>query len=182
LIEIEGGTVESYGSAEAFLAAFRPGRKGCLVVDGKLPAMDGLELLERLKTDGHQLPAIMITAHGDPATAVRAMKAGAADFIEKPVSPDELLTSLERVIRQSENLQERSAWRAGQARRVAGLTDRQREIMELVVAGHANKEIAGRLGINQRTVESHRALIMKKTAAKSFADLVRLALAVSQRQ
>lgn len=165
-----------FESAEAFLEGGSPGRKGCLVVDEKMPGLGGLELLDRLKREGYELPAIMITAHGDAARAVRAMKAGAADFIEKPVSPEELLASLERVIRQSENLQERAIWKAAQTRRIVGLTDRQREIMELVVAGHANKEIAARLGINQRTVESHRALIMKKTGAKSLADLVRLAL------
>ncbi len=178
LIEIEGGTVEAYESADAFLKAYHPGRKGCLVVDAKMPGMSGLALLDRLRDDGDRLPAIMITAHGDAATAVHAMKAGAADLIEKPVSPEELLATLERVIRQSESAVERASWHAVQAKRVAGLTDRQREIMRLVVAGHANKEIAARLNINQRTVESHRALIMKKTGAASFADLVRLALAV----
>lgn len=176
LIEIEGGLVESYASAEAFLEGYRPSHQGCLVVDEKMPGMGGVELLERLSIDGRQIPAIVITAHGDAPTAIRAMRAGAADFIEKPVSPEELLASLERVVRQSQSSQERSAWRTAQAARIAVLTERQRQVMELVVAGYANKEIAARLGINQRTVESHRALIMKKTGAKSLADLVRLAL------
>lgn len=111
--------------------------------------------------------------------AVQAMKAGAADFVEKPISDGELLTTIERALDHAPGSPQDTEWRAEAAQRMIGLTSRQREILGLVVAGHPNKEIAARLGISQRTVESHRAIVMKKTGAKSLADLVRLALAAS---
>jgi two-component system CheB/CheR fusion protein len=121
----------------------------------------------------------MITGQGDIATAVHAMKAGAVDFIEKPIGDGELLTIIERALDHAPGSPEYSEWRAEVVRRETGLTKRQREILGLVVAGHPNKEIAARLGINQRTVESHRAIVMKKMGAKSLTDLVRLSLAAT---
>lgn len=179
VLEDAGLRVSAYASCEGFLSAYRPGAGGCLLVDAYLPGMTGLQLLAHLNEQGHHLPAIMITGSSDVAMAVEAMKTGASDFIEKPVSGDELLASVTRAIEQSRDSSQRAAWKADAARRLASLTTRQREIMELVLAGHPNKNIAADLGISQRTVENHRASIMHKTASKSLPALARLALAAS---
>ena len=179
LLEADGRTVEAYDSCEAFLEAYRPGRRGCLLVDARLPGMGGLELLQRFQSERHQLPAIMITGHGDVAMAVQAMKAGAADFIEKPVGYQELLASVERAMEQAGDTQKLSAWRETAANSLAGLTARQRQIMDMVLAGHPSKNIAADLGVSQRTVENHRAAIMKKTGSRSIPALIRLALAAA---
>ena len=142
--------------------------------------MKGLELLGRLGEMGHPLPVIFITGGSDVGTAVRAMKAGAVDFIEKPVSRTELLNIIDRTIEQSQDSSKLFAWRENATKRVAGLTDRQHEIMDLVLAGHPSKNIAADLGISQRTVENHRAAIMKKTGSKSLPALARLALAANE--
>ena len=179
VLEDDGRTVEDYAACEAFLEAYRPGREGCLLIDAYLPGMSGLELLRRLRDAGDRLPAIMITGNSDVPMAVQAMKAGAADFIEKPVGRSELLASVERALEQSRDATKLSAWREDAANRVAGLTPRQRQIMELVLAGHPSKNIAADLGISQRTVENHRASIMKKTGSKSLPALARFALAAA---
>jgi two-component system CheB/CheR fusion protein len=177
LLTAAGYRVEAFASAEALLAADRGAAKGCLVVDVRMPGMSGFELLARLAAAGNMLPAILLTGHGDVAMAVEAMKAGAEDFIEKPVRPEQLLAAIDRALRHAATPVERSAWRNAAALRIAGLTQREREVMELVVAGHANKEIAARLGISQRTIENHRAAVMKRMGATSLSELVRLALA-----
>jgi two-component system CheB/CheR fusion protein len=178
-LEENGRTVETYSSCESFLEAYRPGREACLLIDAYLPSMSGLELLRRLDAADHRLPAIMITGNSDVAMAVEAMKAGASDFIEKPVGRDELLASVERAVEQFRDVTKPSAWREDAANRVARLTPRQREIMELVLTGHHNKNIAAELGISQRTVENHRAAIMKKTGSTSLPALARFALAAA---
>ena len=179
VLEEDGRIVEDYAACEEFLEAYRPGREACLVIDAYLPGMDGFELLRRLSGAGHRLPAIMITGNSDVPMAVQAMKAGATDFIEKPVSRDELLASVNRALEQSRDSSKLSAWREDAAEHVAGLTSRQRQIMDLVLAGHPSKNIAADLGISQRTVENHRASIMKKTGSKSVPALARLALAAA---
>ncbi len=179
VLEQDGRAVEVFGSSEAFLDAYRPGRPGCLLIDAYLPGMDGFQLLQRLSEDGHALPSIMITGNSDVRMAVRAMKAGALDFIEKPITRDELLSSVERALEQSRDATKRADWHRDAADRLAGLTRRQREIMAMVLAGKPNKNIAADLGISQRTVENHRASIMKKTGAKSLPALARLALAAA---
>ena len=179
VLQEEGLAVEVYATAEAFLEAYRPGREGCLLVDAVMPGMDGFELLRRLKDEGRWLPAIMITGNGDVHMAVRAMQAGTVDFIEKPVSEGELLVSIERALEQTRDSAKLSAWREQAAARLATLTARQRQIMELVLAGHPSKNIAADLRISQRTVENHRAAIMHKTGSKSLPALIRLALAVT---
>jgi two-component system, chemotaxis family, CheB/CheR fusion protein len=179
VLEEDGRIVEDYAACEEFLEAYRPGREACLVIDAYLPGMDGFELLMRLSAAGHRLPAIMITGNSDVPMAVQAMKAGATDFIEKPVSRDELLASVNRALEQARDSSKLSAWREGAAEHVAGLTSRQRQIMDLVLAGHPSKNIAADLGISQRTVENHRASIMKKTGSKSVPALARLALAAA---
>ena len=178
VLEEDGQTVEAFPTCEAFLEAYRPDREACLVVDGYLSGgMNGVGLLQWLKDKGHRLPAIMITGYGDVRMAVQAMQAGALDFIEKPVGLDDLLASIGRALEQSRGATKLTAWREDAAKRVAGLTARQRQIMELVLAGHPSKNIAADLGISQRTVENHRAAIMKKTGSKSLPALARLALA-----
>jgi two-component system CheB/CheR fusion protein len=171
--------VLDFDTCEAFLAAFHPGREACLVIDAYLPGMNGLTLLRRLHQAGHGLPAIMITGNGDVAIAVEAMKAGASDFIEKPIKRAELLVSVDRALEQSRDAGKLSAWREDAANHVARLTQRQRQVMDMVLAGHPSKNIAADLGISQRTVENHRASIMTKTGTKSLPALARLALAAA---
>jgi two-component system CheB/CheR fusion protein len=177
LLEEDGRVVKSFETAEAFLEAHRPGSEGCLLIDAYLPGMSGIELLQRLGGEANRLPAIMITGKSDVPMAVQAMKAGAMDFVEKPVDGRELLATIERALEQSRDATKLSAWRENAAKHIAGLTPRQREIMQLVLAGHPSKNIAADLGISQRTVENHRAAIMKKTGSKSLPELARRALA-----
>src|SRR5208282_4140805 len=179
VLEDDGRHVKDYATCEAFLADYRPGREACLVIDAYLPGMDGLELLRRLRDAGHHLPSIMITGNSDVPMAVQAMKAGAADFIEKPITRDELLASVERALEQARDSSKLSARQEDAAEHVAGLTPRQRQIMELVLAGHPSKNIAADLRISQRTVENHRASIMKRTGTRSFPAPARLALAAA---
>lgn len=171
-----GRVVEDYESGEAFLAAYHPERKGCLLIDAGLPGMSGLDLLRRLGDEGHNLPSIMITGNGDIQTAVTAMKAGAVDFIEKPVRYPDLIANIDHALKRSRDTSNRNAWREAATQQIAALTPRQRQIMEMVLAGRPSKIIAADLGISQRSVEAHRAKIMKKTGCKSLPELVRLAL------
>ena len=177
LLREDGRTVEIYASSEAFLDAYRFGGEGCLLLDARMPGMSGLELLQQLKNDGYRLPAIMITGQGDVPMAVEAMRAGAADFIEKPIRRDELFASIEHALEHIRDSAKLSVRQEAAATRLARLTARQRQIMELVLAGHPSKNIAADLGISRRTVENHRAAIMKKTGSHSLSALIRLALA-----
>ena len=176
-LEVAGHPVEDYETCEAFLATYHPGREECLLIDAYLPGMSGLELLEHLRAAGHKLPAVMITGNSDVSMAVQAMKAGAADFIEKPVGADDLLAIVTRALEQSRDSTKQFAWREDAAAHIADLTPRQREIMDMVLAGQPSKNIATDLHISQRTVENHRAAIMKRTGSKSLPALARLALA-----
>jgi two-component system CheB/CheR fusion protein len=175
----EGHVAEAYPTCEAFLKAYHQGGEACLLIDAYLPGMNGLELLQRLRAADDRLPAIMITGSSDVPMAVQAMKAGASDFIEKPVGSTELLASVNRALEQSRDVGKLIAWRETAANHLADLTPRQRQIMELVLAGLPSKNIAADLGISQRTVENHRASIMKKTGSKSLPALARLALAAA---
>ncbi len=150
-----------------------------LLLDAHLPGMSGLELLSRLHHTGHRLPSIMMTGDSDVQIAVQAMKAGASDFVEKPIGRHDLLNSIAHALEQSRDANKLVAWQKTAAIQIAGLTPRQREIMELVLAGHPSKNIAADLGISQRTVENHRAEIMARTGAKSLPALARLALAAA---
>jgi two-component system CheB/CheR fusion protein len=180
LLTDAGYTVKTYGGACAFLDSFHPEDKGCLITDVRMPGMNGLEMLARLAAAGSKMPAIVITGRGDIAMAVQAMRAGAVDFIEKPVGAEALLSALDRAFRPAESPAEPSARRVEAIMRMASLTRREREVMGLVVSGQANKVIAARLGISQRTVETHRATVMKKLEARSISDLVRLAIAAGE--
>ena len=179
VLESAGHAVETYGSSEAFLQAYHPGQGGCLLVDAYLPGMSGLQLLHRLRDASDRLPVIIVTGNSDVQMAVDAMKTGASDFMEKPVSTPEILACVERAMEQSRDLNKAIAWRGKAASLIADLTVRQRQIMDLILAGHPNKNIAADLGISQRTVENHRAAIMKNTGSKSLPALARLALAAS---
>jgi len=177
VLEDDGRSVQTFASCKDFLDAYRPEREGCLLIDAYLPDMSGLELLAHLNATGRSLPSIMITGSSDVPMAVQAMKAGAADFIEKPIGRAELLTAIDRTMDHSRDRLKLDAWHRSASEDVAGLTARQREIMQMVVAGQPSKNIAADLGISQRTVENHRAEIMKRTGSKSLPALARLAVA-----
>lgn len=170
----------TFASAQSFLDAYRPSQKGCLVLDIRMPEMSGLELQQRLNDLGARIPVVFITGHGDVPMAVEAMKRGAVDFIRKPFRDQELLD------RVHEALGRDAAQRADQADRerirakVAALTPREAEVFERVADGQANKVVAIELGISERTVEIHRSQVMRKTGARSLADLVRMKLALDR--
>jgi two-component system response regulator FixJ len=168
-----------YASAPEFLAAPMRG-PGCVVVDVRLPGMSGLELLERLAREGQALPVIVMTGHGDIPMAVRAMRDGALDFIEKPFHDQALLDRIHEAIERSSRLQDDVGERDRLLRRHALLTHREKEVMSQVVDGRPNKLIADALGLSIRTVETHRAHIMDKMQAKSLSHLVRMALEVGK--
>lgn len=176
LLESARFEVEDFPSATSFLAAITPGRGACLVADVRMPDMDGLTLQEEITRRGMDLPVIIVTGHGEVPLAVRAMKAGAIDFIEKPYDDDLLLASVRRA--QELNLNRRAEASDAQeaAERISALTPREREVLEHLVAGQPNKVIAHELGISPRTVEIHRAHLMEKMQARSLSDLVRIAL------
>jgi two-component system, chemotaxis family, CheB/CheR fusion protein len=176
LLRSRGDQVEVFPSGESFLEDYTPGRRGCLVVDDKLPGLQGIELLERLKAEGATLPAIMITGHGDVSIAVRAMKAGAVDYIEKPLFHERLLSAIDYALELDRGSAEALAHRQQLAARVAALTQRERQVMDLVVKGASSKSIARILNISQRTVETHRAAVMKRTGARSLPELIRIVM------
>ena len=176
LIESVGLNVETYQTAEQFLDAYDPSRPGCLILDVRMPGMSGLHLQEELMARQADLPIIIVTGYAEVPMAVRALKTGAVDFIEKPFS-DQLL--LERVREAIESERARRAERAERdavTERLACLTTREREVLEGVIAGKPNKVIAAELGLGTKTVEAHRAKVMKKLKVQSLADLVRLAI------
>jgi len=175
LLRAKGFPVESFASADAFLADVPAQPGGCALVDIRLPRMSGLELQREMKRRGIGLPVIIITGHGDVPVAVAALKAGAVDFLEKPFDSDAILGAIDEALK-------RSAVPAGAidretvASRVETLTPREREVMDLVVEGQPNKAIAHRLKIALRTVEIHRARVMEKTGARNLSELVRMAI------
>ncbi|MCF7992325.1 MAG: response regulator transcription factor [Thiohalocapsa sp.] len=176
LIESVGMRVETYDSAQAFLDAYYPGRAGCLLLDVRMPGMSGLELQAYLTRREIRLPVIIITGHGDVAMAVKAMKSGAVDFIEKPFDDEALLASIRNALRHDEKQRALRAQRADIAARMAELTPREHEVMSMVTDGRSNKEIAASLGVSAKTVEVHRARVMDKMRADSLAELVRMAM------
>jgi len=177
LLEASGFRALAFDGPKTFLASDAPKRAGCLIADIRMPDMDGLALQQELARRGAQLAVIIITGHGDVPLAVRAMKAGAIDFIEKPFDDAILLASVRRALTTGQRAREDAAL-ANKARdRLAGLTPRERQVLELLVAGKQNKAIARELSISPRTIEIHRAHLMDKMQASSLSELVRLAIA-----
>lgn len=176
LLEVEGYRVRVFDSAESFLEAWTPQLQGGLLLDVRMPGMDGLELLERLNKLGNHLPVVVMTGHGDVPLAVRSMKLGALDFIEKPLSDTLLLEAVRAMIAYEKERQERCREQQEIAARLAELTPRERDVLEKLVLGQPNKVIAYELDISARTVEVHRARVMEKMKAKSLSHLVRMAL------
>jgi len=177
LLGAHGYTVQGFESADAFLQGLQPGRRGCALVDVHMPGMSGLELQARLRERGLALPVIMITGFAEVPIAVRAMKAGAVDFIEKPFEDDVIMAAVERALAIDRARQQDGNVAADQLARIDRLTAREREVFELLSVGEPNKVVANRLKISPRTVEVHRARIMEKLEARSLSDLVRLAIA-----
>jgi len=175
----DGQVVQGHASAEDFLGIHHAGDDACLLVDVQLPGMSGFDLLDHLRKAGDLLPAIMITGFGDVAAAVQAMRSGASDFIEKPVRAATLRNAIDRAMEHARDGAKQATWRAVAAASLATLTARQREVMDRVLAGDPSKTIAFDMGISQRTVETHRAEIMRRTGTKSLPALARLALAAS---
>ena len=176
LIESTGLHVETFADANMFLARIRPELSGCLVLDVRMPGMSGLDLQTELQRRDIGLPTIIITGHAEVPMAVRAVKAGAIDFIEKPFSDQLLLDRVRQGIEMDREEREGRARRATALQRMGLLTQREREVLDLVVAGKANKEIAAALGLSPKTVEVHRSHMMEKMQAASVAQLVRLVL------
>lgn len=164
--------VEIFASADAFIKAYNGTQHGCLIIDVRLPGMSGLELLEHLQSQKNHIPVIMITGHGDIPMAVRAMKSGAVDFILKPFNDQCLLETVQKCIHQSTNNSSIELINE----HIATLSPRERQIIELIMNGKLNKEIAYELSISISTVEAHRASIMHKMHAKNLAQLIKLYL------
>ena len=177
LLEASGFGVEGFDGPKAFLASTAPTRTGCLIADIRMPDMDGLELQQELARRGAKLAIIIMTGHGDVPLAVRAMKAGATDFIEKPFDDEIMLASVRRALTEGKQLQQGSALARAAKERVAELSPRERQVLEHLVAGKQNKVIAHELNISPRTIEIHRAHLMDKMQARSLSELVRLAIA-----
>jgi len=178
LIESIGMQVKTYGSADEFLSSYFLDRAGCLLLDVRMPGMSGLDLQAYLAQEDSRLPVIIITGHGDVAMAVKAMKSGAVDFIEKPFYDEKLLTSIRNALEFDEKRRALQSRRTEITVRLAELTPREHEVMAMVTEGRANKEIATVLGVSTKTVEAHRARVMDKMGASSLAELVRMALIV----
>lgn len=177
LLEAHGLASEVFASGNALLARRPLPIAGCVVTDIRMPGMDGIELMEAMAASGIALPAIVMTGHGDIPLAVRAMKAGAVDFIEKPFDDMLIVDAVRRAIAASTQSSGDLAAHAALRDRVARLTPRERDVLDHLVAGRANKAIAFELGISPRTVEIHRASLMDKMQAQNLSHLVRMAIA-----
>jgi FixJ family two-component response regulator len=180
LLRSVGQAVETYGSAQEFLDAYSEDRAGCLVLDIRMPGMSGLELQQKLNEKHSILPIIFITGHGDVPMAVEAMQAGAVDFIQKPFRDQDLIDRINQALEKDNSNRAALGERNDIRKRLETLTPREREVLDLVVHGKANKVIAGDLKLSQRTVEIHRARVMEKMQASSLAHLVRMVLEVGQ--
>ena len=176
LLSTAGLAVRVHESAVAFLKVLPEIKDGCVVTDVRMPGIDGLELQRRLGELERRLPVIVMTGHGDVPLAVEAMKAGAVDFIEKPFDDEVMLSAIRTALARQADDRERNARAAAIQERIARLSDRERDVLDRLVAGKANKVIAHELGISPRTVEVYRANVMTKMQADSLSELVRMAL------
>lgn len=175
MIEQEGINVQTYSNGEDFLNACHKDTHGCAILDIRMPGMDGMQLQQELNRRNIKLPIVFLTGHGDIPLSVKAVKAGAVDFLTKPVTRENLLLSVRSAILESQRLITQLTNGQDAKSKLADLTDREREVMALAVAGAPNKEIARRLGISHRTVEIHKSKIMHKTGASNLLDLARIA-------
>ena len=164
---------QAYDSAQAFLEAFDSDVPGCAVLDIQMPGMSGLQLQQELADSGYEIPVIFLTGHGDVPAAVQALKDGAVDFLEKPINADRLIRCVQRALHKDQSQREASRKKTDNQKRLAKLTPREAEILELVLAGTASKVIAMDLTISERTVEIHRSHIMKKLEVRNLAQLMR---------
>jgi len=179
MLRTAGYGVEAFPSAHAFLENYDPRQGGgCLLLDVRMPQMTGLELQQQLNVRGWRIPVIFITGHGTVPLAIAAMKAGAFDFIEKPLREAALLESIERAQHWNDKAYEERLERAALESRAALLTPRERDVFELIATGEPNKVIARHLGISFRTVELHRAHIIEKMKARSLSDLIRMSMII----
>jgi two-component system response regulator FixJ len=174
LLDCAGVRVRSFASADAFLAASPPLAGACVITDVRMPGRSGIELVEEMKRRGADVPVIVITGHADVPLAIQAMHAGVADFIEKPFDDELMLSALRRALAQQAGKAEAQEERAAILERIAALSGREREVMDGLVAGEANKAIAFDLGISARTVEVYRANVMMKMQTKTLSELVRM--------
>jgi FixJ family two-component response regulator len=172
-----GSEVETYASAEEFLACFDSARPGCLLLDVRLRGMSGLELLEKLAQEQVRIPIIVLTGFGDVPMAVRAFKLGAVEFVQKPFNPQELLERIRKAVTQDLQERRRHVELDEIKGRLSSLTARERQVMDFVVSGCPNKVVAARLGLSQKTVETHRIRIMQKMRANNAVELTRMAMA-----
>jgi two-component system response regulator FixJ len=176
LLETAGLAVRAFESGVAFLDSLPRGEKGCVVTDVRMPGINGTQLLARLRETGVGMPVIVITGHGDVPLAVEAMKLGAFDFIEKPFDDETIVAAVEAALREEERREENEAGKADVVARLSMLSQRERQVLDGLVAGLPNKTIAYDLGISPRTVEVYRANVMTKMEAASLSDLVRMAI------
>ena len=168
--------VECYGKGADFLAAYDPDRPGCLVLDVRMPGLSGLELQTRLAARHAQIPIIIVTGYADVSMAVQALRAGAMDFIEKPFSSQALVERIQEAFERDRRLRRATVRFADFTIRVHRLTQRERQVLALIVEGRANKQIADRLALSRKTVETHRANLISKTGVESLAELIRFGL------
>lgn len=176
LLGLRGYAVTMFADAESFLNAYRPDWRGCLLIDIRMPGMDGLALQTHLREIGCRMPAIIMTGHGDVESARHAFRSQAVDFLEKPLDHVKLIAALDEALTRENAERENAAGREEFARLLAGLTPREREVLELVVAGRHNREIAQSMDISVRTVEVHKARMMTKLRTDNVPELVRLYL------
>ncbi|MDH3221795.1 MAG: sigma-70 family RNA polymerase sigma factor [Gammaproteobacteria bacterium] len=176
LLDTEGIATRAFDSAESFLGAWSSDWSGCIMVDIRMPGKSGLQLQEELNGLQNRMPVIVLTGHADVPIAIRAMKLGALDFLEKPYSDHELLTSVRSALELGREINRAELEKSRLAEALDTLTEREREVMCLVVEGMTNKGIAAQLGISDKTVEVHRSRVMEKTAARSLSELVRMCL------
>lgn len=174
-LALAGYEVQSYATADDLFESLDPAQPGCLLLDLKMPGLGGLEVQEELRARGYMLPVIFISAFADIPSTVRALKAGAVDFVEKPFSKDALVSRIEEAFALDRRQRDQNGWRIDIGDRAQQLTPREFDVMRLVTMGLSNKEIARELGISPRTVEKYRARVMEKMRAENIADLCRMA-------
>jgi RNA polymerase sigma factor (sigma-70 family) len=177
LLSLKGLRTQPFATAESFIETYRPDWSGCVLTDLRMPGMTGLQLQAALRERQMEVPVVVLTAHGDVATARAALKNGAFDFLEKPVDDGMLLDVLRNALRADRERRMATTARSTTDQRLERLTEREREILALIAAGHQNRDIAAQLGISPRTVEVHKARIMEKLECRTLAELIRMNLA-----